>query len=80
MATTYELWETLSNNVIGAYATEAAALAVVFAQAAGRGKASVDSWTLLSEDENEEVTCIAGGHALLELAEKNPPRAQIPVR
>ena len=59
MATTYEIWETRSNNVVGTYVTEGAALAAVAAQVRRYGESAVDSWTLLRETDDEEVVALA---------------------
>lgn len=59
MATIYEIWETRSNNVVGTYVTEGAALAAVAAQVRRYGASAVESWTLLRETDDDEVAAIA---------------------
>lgn len=64
MATTYEIWETRSNNVVGTYVSEDAALAAVAAQVKRYGAAAVDSWTLLRETDDDEVVALASSAEL----------------
>jgi hypothetical protein len=73
MSKTFEIWETRSNNLVGAYATEDAALADVRAQLASHGKAAVETWTLLSESDDEAIEYIADSTGLAELAMKRAP-------
>jgi hypothetical protein len=68
MATTYEIWETRSNNVVGTYVTEGAALAAVSAQVSRHGKDAVESWTLLRETDDDEVVLLASSQELVDCA------------
>ena len=62
----YELWETQSGNLMGAFGSEAEALAAVARTAAKYGEAAVETVALFrADDESDEVDCIAAGAELL---------------
>ncbi len=64
----YELWETLSGNLLEAFDAEGEALAAVVRTAARYGDAAVETFALMSmdtDDEDGDVTTIAAGAELL---------------
>jgi hypothetical protein len=65
---TYELWEMRSGNLVGSWAAEAEALAVVRDAMTRHGAEMVASLSLLSEDARGETTLVAEGEALGERA------------
>src|SRR5919198_147625 len=66
MSKTFELWDTATRNLVGAYESEGEALAFVRAYAGQHGPAYPSSWVLLWDDEaTEEAGQIAEGPALL---------------
>ena len=66
----YELWETAAGNIVGNYATKAAALEVVRDSAMAYGHGYIDSWALVYEDDDENVRPLAAGADLLKLAKR----------
>jgi hypothetical protein len=65
---TYELWDTETNNIVGAYESESDALAVVRRAMSTHGVGYADELALLREDIHGNVETIAIGVALAELA------------
>ena len=65
---TYELWDTETNNIVGAYESETAALAVVRGAMAAHGMGYTDELALLREDSRGNVETLAVGDALAERA------------
>jgi hypothetical protein len=61
----YQLWDTETANMVGAFETEDAALRLVRDAARLRGRAYVDAWALECEDDQGRVEPIAEGEALL---------------
>jgi hypothetical protein len=71
MSRTYELWDTASQNLVGAYESEADALTYVHAYVSERGSEYASSWALLwDDDEADQAGQIDGGLALLARAER----------
>lgn len=66
--TVYELWETAAGNIVGRFATDADALAVVRESVAAYGVDYAATWALLREDDDEAIEAIASGDALVKLA------------
>ncbi len=64
----YELWDFDSANIVNAYPTESAALAVVVAQMDAYGRAAVATWVLLKDDGGPDKLPVAEGDALADLA------------
>lgn len=64
MKMTYELWDADTSNVMAAFDTEDAALAVVRESVVVYGEAYADSLALLREDDDERVEAVAAGAAL----------------
>ena len=71
----YELWHDESGNIVNTYDTEDEALVVVRDLLALNGAEFARSLSLCFEDDDEEVTLIAKGPALLSLAEARTPAA-----
>lgn len=72
MGATYELWDTASRNLVGAYATEAEALTFVRAYVGEHGTAYPTSWVLLWDDDDaDQAGQIAEGIGLLARAERD---------
>ena len=65
---TYELWEMSTGNLIGAYATQQEALALIRRAIVAHGKTYVDTILLGVEDEKGRSKTIAKGQALAHLA------------
>lgn len=65
---TYELWDTDSANLVGAYGTEAEALHIVRQTLAAAGEGRVLTWALAREENNGETTLLAAGTALVQRA------------
>lgn len=61
----YELWDTKTGNCIGAYDSEAAALAAVRAALRMQGQGAVESLALGREDEHGQFKAIAQGADLI---------------
>jgi hypothetical protein len=77
MTKTYELWDSGSRNLIGAYEAEADALQFVRLYVDEHGSAFAQSWVLLWDDEaRDEAGQIAEGLALLALAERARPEPE----
>ncbi len=68
----YELWDLRSGNLVGAYSSEASALAVVREAIQRYGRAYVE-WLALARDEDDETTPLAEGLELAERAAKAVP-------
>jgi hypothetical protein len=66
----YSLWDIETNNLIAEYATQREALAVVLRGIAEHGPRDADSLSLDVEDEQGNVTTIAYGAALADIARK----------
>jgi hypothetical protein len=64
----YELWQTRTRNLIGAFATQAEALAVVRRAAETHGPGFIDTVLLGREDDKGHSRTVAQGKDLLELA------------
>jgi hypothetical protein len=75
MATTYELWDLGSGNVIGAYGTEAAALATVATAIQRYGADYADCIALIREDSRGRSKVLAEGAALAGRAQQAVPEA-----
>ena len=66
----FELWDTETNNIVGAYESEDAALAAVQATLRAQGVRAVETLLLGREDDAGESALIAQGHDLVKLAER----------
>lgn len=64
----YELWDTKTNNIVGAYESETAALAVVRGAMANHGAGYADELALVREDSRGNVETLAIGGDLAERA------------
>ncbi len=64
----FELWDTETNNIVGAYSSEAAALSVVRGAMEVHGEAYAQTLALVREDQNGEVTTLAMGRGLAQSA------------
>jgi hypothetical protein len=71
----FELWEMGTGNAIGDYDTEAAALTVVRDTALTHGRASVQTFALVSVNARGRATTIATGDELADRALAAPKRA-----
>lgn len=60
----YELWDTETSNIIGAYATEAEALAIVREAITVHGRGSISAWALGSMGDGRTEEPIVEGTAL----------------
>jgi hypothetical protein len=70
----FELWDTDSRNIIDAWESEAEAFALVRSSVDEYGLDYVASWALLRDDDPEsDLTLIAEGAALAELARTAAP-------
>ncbi len=84
MSRIFELWDSTSRNLIGAYESETDALAFVRAYVDQHGSSYPTAWILLWDDDTADKSGqIAMGPALLERAGNAPPvtsepPAQIP--
>ena len=67
----YELWQTRTRNLIGAFATEVEALAVVRQAAKSHGALYIESLLLGFEDAKGHSRTLAKGRDLLELAQRH---------
>jgi hypothetical protein len=72
---TFQLWDTESANLVGSYASEDAALAVVQKAVEVHGPAAVASLLLLQESARGRLKRIAEGSALVDLAIKRATSA-----
>lgn len=68
---TYELWDTESRNVIGAFDAEAAALEAVLEAVRTGGPESARWFALLGASADGTVQGIAGGQELIDLARRH---------
>lgn len=73
MTVTYELWNTQTGNLVGAFETEDAALETVRKAVESHGPAYVDSLLLGHEDDDGCSKKIARGAALAELVQSRQP-------
>jgi hypothetical protein len=74
MSRTYELWDSASRNLVGAYASEDEALTFVRAYVGEHGTAYASSWVLLWDDEDaDEAGQIDEGTGLLVRASRDMP-------
>jgi hypothetical protein len=64
----FELWDIETRNVVGAYATEAEALAAVRSALNGHGRTYVASWALI-HDTDDQTSLLAEGALLVERAQ-----------
>lgn len=64
----YEIWDTETGNIIGAWGTQAQALDVVRDAAQRNGESAIDDLALILEVEDGESRLIAEGSALLALS------------
>ena len=65
---TYELWETRSGNLMGAFASQAEALGALRRVIDIHGTEYVETLVLALEDDAGETTVLGEGQALAELA------------
>ncbi len=65
---TFELWDIETNNLVGAYSSEAAALSVVLGAIAVYGDAYAYTLALVREDRDGETTTLAMGPGLAQSA------------
>jgi hypothetical protein len=72
----YELWDLETGNLVGGYATEAAALAVVRRAIARYGRASMATLALARESRGR-TTALAEGEALADRALAAAPGAGV---
>ncbi len=74
----YELWHTPSGNLMGTYATEAEALAIVRAELRALGRGHAETLVLLSEDSRGRSSLLAESAGLVARAEAaDPERAPL---
>jgi hypothetical protein len=79
MSKTYELWDAASQNLVGAYDSEAEALTYVRAYVNERGTEYASSWVLLwDDDEADQAGQIDEGLALLSRAERARSTPDVP--
>ena len=78
MATTHQLWDNASNNLIEDYYTEREALDYIEEEIEAYGREAVASWALLRDDGMGHVTLLAEG-AVLPAYVHRPGRTRIPV-
>jgi hypothetical protein len=64
----FQLWDEESANLVGSYSTEDAALSIVRDAVEKHGREAIDTILLLREDAGEQLTEIAAGVALVDLA------------
>lgn len=65
---TYELWDTETNNIVGAWSSEIQAFDVIRKAARANGEAAVRDLALILETDDGESQLIAEGRELLELS------------
>jgi hypothetical protein len=70
---TYELWETRSGNLMGSFASEEEAVAVVRDAIKQHGRNYLESLVLAREEDEDTVT-IAEGMKLADLADRHAGR------
>ncbi|HXM56101.1 MAG TPA: hypothetical protein VOB72_11980 [Candidatus Dormibacteraeota bacterium] len=73
MAAVYEVWDVSTGNLVGAFATEREALEVVRRTVERDGRPGAGSLALAREDDDGRTEAVAAGHALAELALREPP-------
>jgi len=73
----FELWDTETANLVGTYKNEESALAVVRDAVRAYGPEAIAPLVLGCEDERGRSTPIAGGAALVELAEARAPDSMV---
>jgi hypothetical protein len=66
---TFEIWDTVTRNMLGDFDSEEAALVVVREAIAEHGQEYVATLALVSEDARGRFKTLATGHALVERAE-----------
>ena len=66
--TVFELWDIEGSNLVGAYETEAEALAVVRRAILAHGERYADGLALLMDDDGDEMVAVAAGAALASCA------------
>lgn len=72
----FQLWDEESANLVGSYSTEDAALSIVRDAVEKHGRGAIESILLLREDAGGQLTEIAVGIALVDLAlERTSPAA-----
>lgn len=64
----YELWESTGGNMIADFPSREQALEAVRITLGSGRKSNVAGWLLLHQDEEGEITHIAAGDALVDLA------------
>jgi hypothetical protein len=86
MSKTFELWDTATRNLIGAYASEAEALCLVRQYLSQGASEEVEAWVLLWDDDlADDGGEVASGAALVARAEAEargaarPPAAGHPL-
>jgi hypothetical protein len=62
---TYNLWDTVSGNLIISFLSERDALEFVRNEVAAGGTEAIEDWALLSQDEQRRSQPIAVGSALI---------------
>ena len=72
---TYELWDTETGNIVGAYATEAEALAMVQRAIGAYGAGYAEGLAVDFDDEEADVQTLAIGAELAARAQAAPPAA-----
>ena len=74
----FQVWNTETANMIGAFPTEAAALLAIREAVDAHGRDYVATWALESEDDRGQVAVIAEGLALADAAGAPDSRPQQP--
>ncbi len=65
---TFQLWEAESANLVGSYESEDAALAIVRKAIEQHGREAIESLVLVHEETRGELSAVAEGAALADLA------------
>lgn len=73
----FTLWDIETNNLVGEYSNQREALALVLRGIERNGPRDADSLSLDAEDERGEVTTIAYGRELADLARQEFAAAQL---
>ena len=68
----YELWEAKGGNIIADFPTREKALEAVRRELLRGSKTDFSTWLLMYEDPEGEITDIASGAALIDLARSAP--------
>lgn len=68
----YELWESTGGNIIAEFRSRDAALEAVRTTLESSRRSNVHNWLLIHEDEEGEITHIAAGTTLIDLARATP--------